>query len=135
MSVVTEVPAAPPAAALAHFESILQFEADCSDVREALRAGASDFVLLDVRGPDEFAGGHIAGAVNIPRGQIMQAQLDRFPANTVFVTYSDLPHCNDAVRAAIDLARRGRPVKTMAGGITGWMEEGFPVEELRSEAD
>jgi rhodanese-related sulfurtransferase len=135
MSIVTAVPAAPPAAALAHFESILQFEADCSDVREAQLAGASDFVLLDVRQPQEFAGGHIAGAVNIPRGQLDQAQLERFPANTVFVTYSDVPHCNDAVRAAIELARLGRPVKTLAGGLTGWQEEGFPVEELRAEFD
>jgi rhodanese-related sulfurtransferase len=133
MSIVTEIPAAASAVALAHFESILQFETDCSDVHYALTAGASDFVLLDVRGPDEFAHGHIAGAINVPHGQI--AQLDRYPDGTVFVTYSDVPHCKAAVRAALRIAQLGRPVKTMAGGITGWMEEGFPVEELRSEAD
>jgi rhodanese-related sulfurtransferase len=135
MSSVTEIPAAPPAVALAHFESILQFETDCSDVHEALTAGATDFILLDVRGPDEFTQGHIAGAVNVPGGQITQAELDAYPAETVFVIYSDLPHCNAAVHAAVRLARIGRPVKAMTGGLTGWREEGFPVEQFRSEAD
>lgn len=135
MSIVTQIPAAPPSVALAHFESILQFETDCSDVHEAVLAGANDFVLLDVREAEDFAHGHIAGAVNVPPRQIAQTQLDQYPAETVFVTYSDTPHCNDALRAAIHLAGLGRPVKIMTGGITGWMDEGFPVEELRSEFD
>jgi rhodanese-related sulfurtransferase len=135
MSIVTAIPAAPPSEALAHFESILQFETDCSDVHQALATGASDFVLLDVRAPDDFAHGHVAGAINVPHGQVALAQLDQYPAESVFVAYSDLPHCNAAVRAAIQVAGLGRPVKIMSGGLTGWMEEGFPVEEFRAEAD
>ena len=33
---------------------------------EAMLNGPRDFVLLDVRGRDEFARGHLEGAVNIP---------------------------------------------------------------------
>ncbi|POM17693.1 hypothetical protein CSX04_05992 [Burkholderia cepacia] len=59
MSYVTDVPAADSPAALAHFEASLRFETDCWDVRDALASGAPDFVLLDVRGPDQFAAGHV----------------------------------------------------------------------------
>ena len=58
-SVVTEIPAAASAEALAHFEARLRFETDCADVQQALAAGAEDFVLLDVRGPKSFAAGHV----------------------------------------------------------------------------
>ncbi len=38
------------------------------------------------------------------------------------------PHCNGAARGALRLARLGLPVKIMAGGITGWLDEGFALE-------
>lgn len=41
------------------------------------------------------------------------------------VTYCAGPHCNGAARGALRLAQLGRPVKIMAGGITGWVDEGF----------
>ncbi len=49
--------------------------------------------------------------------------------DTLFVTYCAGPHCNGAARGALRLARLGRPVKIMAGGVTGWIDEGFPLEE------
>jgi rhodanese-related sulfurtransferase len=130
MSIVTEIPAAPNAVALARFESVLQFETDCWDVHHALTADTPDFVLLDVRGPDQFAAGHIAGATHLPHGKISPAKLAGYPAETVFVTYCAGPHCNGAIRAAIRLARLGRPVKIMPGGMTGWIDEGFALEAL-----
>ncbi len=128
MSIVTEVTAAQSAVALAHFESILQFETDCWDVHHALKTGAHDFVLLDVRGPDQFATGHIPGAIHLPHGKIIGSKLAEYPTNTMFVTYCAGPHCNGAARAAIKLAQLGRSVKIMPGGITGWMDEGFALE-------
>lgn len=128
MSIVTEVAAAPNAVALAHFESILQFETDCWDVHHALTTGNHDFVLLDVRGPDQYTAGHVAGSVHLPHGKIVEAKLGQFPAGTIFVTYCAGPHCNGAARAAIRLARLGRAVKLMPGGITGWLDEGFTLE-------
>ena len=130
MSLVTEVAAAPSASALTHFEAMLQYETDCWDVHNALTSGQQDFVLLDVRGPANFAAGHIAGAVHLPHGKIVAAKMAEYPADTIFVTYCAGPHCNGAARAAIRLARLGRPVKTMPGGITGWVDEGFALEKL-----
>ncbi len=63
---VTGAPAADPRKALEHFEGLLAFETDCWDVHAALAAGEAGFVLLDVRSPELFAAGHIAGAISLP---------------------------------------------------------------------
>ena len=92
----------------------------------------ADFVLLDVRSPDLFAKGHVAGAINLPHGKIVASKMAQWSDDTVFVTYCAGPHCNGAARGALRLAELGRPVKIMTGGITGWLDEGFT---LQSEQD
>lgn len=125
---VTAVPAAPAEAAAAHFEAEFAFETDCWDTHAAMASGAPGFVLLDVRGPDLFAAGHVPGAINLPHGKIIESKLAEWPRDTLFVTYCAGPHCNGAARGALRLARLGRPVKIMAGGVTGWLDEGFTLE-------
>jgi rhodanese-related sulfurtransferase len=129
---VTAVAPAPSALALKHFESALEFETDCSDVHQALAGGSADFVLLDVRSPALFANGHVPGAVSLPHAKIIEGTLRSYPAPTIFVVYCAGPHCNGAHRGAIRLARLGRPVKLMSGGVTGWLDEGFQLESSQS---
>lgn len=124
---VTAVPAAPADAAIAHFEAEFAFETDCWDTHAAMTSGEPGFVLLDVRSPSLFAAGHVPGAINLPHGKIIESKLADWPADTLFVTYCAGPHCNGAARGALRLARLGRPVKIMAGGITGWLDEGFDL--------
>ena len=93
-----------------------------------MRSGTSDFVLVDVRGAGGFAAGHVPGALSLPHAELTEAQLESFPAETVFVVYCAGPHCNGADRAAVRLARLGRPVKKMIGGIEGWKDEGFHLD-------
>ena len=126
-SAVSAVPAAESAAALAHFESGLAFETDCWDVHDALTRGP-DFVLIDLRSPEDYARGHVPGAINIPHAKIIGSRMAQYPARTLFVVYCSGPHCNGAQRGAIRLARLGLPVKLMIGGITGWLDEGFTLE-------
>jgi rhodanese-related sulfurtransferase len=126
-SSVSQVPAADSGAALAHFESAFSFETDCWDVQEAMSAGAPDFILVDVRSPALYAAGHVPGAVNIPHGKLVEALLREYPKETLFVVYCAGPHCNGAHRGAARLARLGRPVKMMIGGVTGWLDEGFAL--------
>jgi rhodanese-related sulfurtransferase len=126
-SPVAAVPAAPSQEALSHFESSLRFETDCWDVHHGLTTGQRDFVLLDVRGPDAFAAGHVPGAIHLPHGKIVESRMREFPDGTLFVTYCAGPHCNGATRGAIRLARLGRTVKIMIGGVTGWIDEGFAL--------
>jgi rhodanese-related sulfurtransferase len=127
-TVVQQVKAAEPARALAHFEAQLAFETDCSDVWYATRHEQKDFVLLDVRSPALYAAGHVPGAINIPTRQIMEQRLAEYPADTLFVVYCAGPHCNGANKAAVKLARLGRPVKEMIGGLAGWIDEGLGLE-------
>ena len=129
MSAVTAIPAAPAAEALRHFEAEFSFETDCSDVHAALDAGDADFVLIDARSHALHAKGHVPGAISLPHGKIIGSKLEQYPEETLFVVYCAGPHCNGAARAAIRLARLGRPVKLMAGGITGWRDEGFALEQ------
>ena len=129
-SSVTAVRAAASVAAVAHFGSLLALETDCWDVHASVKAaapGRPDFVLLDVRSPDLFSGGHVPGAVNLPHGKIVEGNLAQYPQETVFVVYCAGPQCNGADKAALRLARLGRPVKKMIGGMEGWKDEGFAI--------
>ncbi len=126
MSYVTDHPAAAPEIAAAHFLQRLSLETDCDDVHSAMKEQDMDFVLLHVVGsPDAFARRHIPGALHLPHREISVERMAQWPADTIFVVYCAGPHCNGADRAALKLARLGRPVKIMIGGITGWADEGF----------
>ena len=128
-SSVTQIPAAESAVALEHFESALRFETDCWDVHDAMTQGHHDFVLLDVRSHELYAQGHVPGAISLPHRKIIESAISRFPNDTLFVVYCAGPHCNGAHRGAIRLAKLGRPVKMMIGGITGWIDEGFALAQ------
>ncbi|SFU45195.1 rhodanese-like domain-containing protein [Pseudoduganella namucuonensis] len=134
MSLVTDIAAAPSAAALAHFEAAFTFETDCWDVHDALGTGRQDFVLLDVRGSEKYAAGHVPGALDLAHRKIIGSRIAAYPEGTLFVVYCAGPHCNGAARAAVRLARLGRPVKVMPGGITGWLDEGFALEKTAAAA-
>ena len=132
-SSVSQIPAASPAAAQAHFANRLAPETDCADVHEGMSGaggGAADFVLLDVRGPQAYARAHVPGAMNLPHRQITAERMRAWPAG-MFVVYCAGPHCNGADRGALRLAELKRPVKLMLGGMTGWADEGFPLRPVR----
>jgi rhodanese-related sulfurtransferase len=124
---VTETPPADSPAALDHFSNLLRFETDCWDVHASLTHSPPGFVLLDVRGPGAYTAGHVPGAVNLPHRRINERALAAYPDDTMFVVYCAGPHCNGADKAAVRLARLGRPVKKMIGGVEGWKDEGFEL--------
>lgn len=126
-SAVSRVTAAGSEEALKHFEGLLKFETDCWDVHHALTNGLQDFVLVDVRAEVLFEQGHIDGAINIPQPRLNEKRLAEYPTETLFVVYCAGPHCNGTEKAAIRLAKLGRPVKKMIGGVTGWLDEGFTL--------
>ena len=126
-SAVSEVPAAATDQARAHFEALLAFETDCWDVHDAITTDRQDFVLLDVRSPDLYSAGHVPEAISLPHGRIVERNLADHPTDTLFVVYCAGPHCNGADKAALRLAKLGRPVKKMVGGVEGWKDEGFDL--------
>ena len=124
-SPVTAFAAASSQEAEAHFARLLSLETDCWDVNAALESKNPGFVLLDVRSPQAYGAGHVAGAINLPHGRINERNLAAYAKDKLFVVYCNGPHCNGADRAALNLARLGRPVKKMIGGVEGWKDEGF----------
>ncbi len=126
-SAVSRIPAADSKSALAHFENLLANETDCWDVNHAISNNRQDFVLLDVRGEESFEKGHLPESVNLPNWKVKEPALGQYPADTLFVVYCAGPHCNGADKAAVHLAKLGRPVKKMIGGVTGWIDEGFDL--------
>ena len=124
---VTQVHPANSKDALAHFEAMLTFETDCWDVHHAISEQDVDFVLVDVRSTDLYAAGHLPTAINILHGKMTNHRMKEFTNDTVFVVYCAGPHCNGANKAAVRLAKMGRLVKLMIGGVEGWKDEGFDL--------
>lgn len=126
MRYVTEFPPADPQQVAEHYQRRLGFETDCADVHAAISQGQQDFVLLHVVGSEAtFARRHIPHALFLPHREMTETRMAQWPQDTLFVVYCAGPHCNGADRAALNLARMGRYVKVMPGGITGWQDEGF----------
>lgn len=121
-------PVAPSQVAAAHFEAKMSFETDCWDVHWAFANQADGFVLFDVRSRELFDAGHVPAATHMPHSKITREALDAYPEGTLFVTYCAGPHCNGADKGALKIARLGRPVKLMAGGVEGWKDEGLALE-------
>lgn len=71
--------------------------------------------------------------MSLPLPAISAEALAAYPADALLVTYCAGPHCNGADKAALRVARLGRRVKKMLGGVTGWLDEGYglvPAPEL-----
>ena len=94
-------------------------------------------VLIDVREPAEFEMGHLAGAINIPRG-VLEFQVEAHPAMACAtdpaLALRDRAitlYCRTGGRSALAadaLQQMGfSKVRSMAGGITTWTERGHPV--------
>lgn len=89
---------------------------------EELQAGLAkkdNFVLLDVRTPEEFAEGHIAGAVLLPYDQVEQKAASMLPD----IEKSIVVYCRSGRRSAIAVeSLRGLGYKNVRdfGGISRW---------------
>lgn len=119
---------ATPEQAADHFSTKLRYETDCWDTNEAVRSGATDIVVLDVRSTHAYAAGHVPGSHSLPRSEITAARLEALSTDALFVVYCAGPHCNGADKAALEIAQLGRRVKLMIGGWHGWQVEGLPGE-------
>ncbi|RUQ98328.1 rhodanese-like domain-containing protein [Labedella endophytica] len=81
--------------------------------------------VIDVREPDEFTGGHIPGAVNIPL-QTVPDNLDAIDADKP--VYVVCQHGMRSERAATFLDTRGFDTVNVLGGTSAWMAADLPVE-------
>lgn len=90
------------------------------------RFGAhADHILIDVRTPEEFASGHIPGAVNISFDELAQ-RLNEIPQDKPVVLYCGSG--NRSNQAAQILERAGYTQIYDLGGIITWVQQGYPVQ-------
>lgn len=89
-------------------------------------AKTSDVTVLDVRPTEEYAAGHIPGAVSIPLDELAD-RLAELPDDGQVVAYCRGAYCvlaHDAVRV---LHLHGRPAQRLADGMLEWRLAGLPV--------
>ena len=112
--------------------------ADYFRARDALEPVSRDDLLsrlhddlvtvLDVRPEDEFALGHLPGALNIPLAEL-ERRLGELPANReVIAYYCRGPYCVLSFEAVAALRARGYRVRRLEDGYPEWKAAGLPVE-------
>jgi len=94
------------------------------DLMARLRDG--DVVVLDTRPLNEYAAGHIAGAISVPVHELKQ-RLRRLPRHKEYVAYCRGPYCVYADRAVELLRKSGRRARRLRGGLPEWRAAGLPV--------
>lgn len=110
----------------AYFNAVLDnadFKIGWDDTKAAVEAGEA--TVIDIRKPEDFAAGHIEGAINIPFGANMQESFTDLPAGKLIVTcYSG----QTAGQTTAVLRMLGHDAVSMHFGMkVGWIAEGYPV--------
>ena len=96
------------------------------------RARDGLITVLDVRPAEEYAAGHVPGAINIPLQELEQ-RLEELGnqegENREIVAYCRGPHCVLAFDAVARLREKGLNARRLEDGYPEWKTAGLPVEE------
>ena len=95
------------------------------ELLERVREGL--VTVLDVRPPEEYAAGHVPGAVNVPLTELEQ-YLKTLSPDQEIVAYCRGPHCVLAFDAVAKLRKKGLRARRLEDGYPEWKTAGFPVE-------
>jgi len=101
------------------------------DLLERLQDGS--VTLLDVRPEDEFALGHLPGALNVPLSEL-ERRLSELPKDQEIVAYCRGPYCVLSFEAVAALRARGYVVHRLEDGYPEWKAAGLPVEQATAAA-
>lgn len=100
-----------------------------SPVEATLLINREDAHIVDVREADEFSGGHLPEANNIPAGKLAEriGELDRFKDKPIIVC------CASGMRsgkATAELKKQGfTKLYSLAGGVDAWVAAGYPIKK------
>ncbi len=95
------------------------------ELRRLMRAG--EVTVLDVRSPEEFAAGHLPGAINIPLREL-ERRLRMLPASQRVVAYCRGPYCVFSYEAVALLREHGYDARRLEDGYPEWKAARMPVE-------
>jgi rhodanese-related sulfurtransferase len=94
------------------------------DLLERVRDGLA--TVIDVRPPEEYAQGHLAGAVNIPL-EHLEEHLARLPPGREVIAYCRGPWCVLSFEAVARLREAGFAARRLRDGLPEWRRAGLPV--------
>jgi len=94
------------------------------DLLERVRDGL--VTVLDVRPPEEYAQGHVAGALNVPLDRL-QERLKDLPTDREVVAYCRGPWCVLSFEAVARLREAGFDARRLQDGLPEWRRAGLPV--------
>lgn len=83
--------------------------------------------VLDVRPTEEFAAGHLPGAVNIPIHEL-EKRLSELPRRKEVIAYCRGPYCLMSYDAVALLRKKGLKARRLEAGMPEWRHAGLPVE-------
>lgn len=121
----------------AHLEEVGDLVASYLRSRDALepvpapellgRARDGLVTVIDVRPPEEYEQGHIAGALNIPLDKL-KTRLGELPRDREIVAYCRGPWCVLSYEAVARLRKAGIEARRLENGLPEWRRAGLPVE-------
>jgi len=103
-------------------------ELDPVPAREVLARLKNGLItVLDVRPAEEYAAGHLPGAINVPVDRL-EKYLSKLPKRKEVVAYCRGPYCLMSFEAVEKLRKRGFKAKRLENGYPEWRAAGLPVE-------
>lgn len=109
-----------------YFSSKDDFEpVPAAELLDRVRRGL--VTVLDVRPPQEYAAGHVPGAVNIPLHQL-EKRLRELPKRKEVIAYCRGPFCLMSYEAVQLLRKKGMKARRLQDGMPEWRIAGLPVE-------
>ena len=91
------------------------------------RAKKGLVTVLDVRPAEEYAAGHLPGAINVPLDKL-ENYLAKLPRRKEVVAYCRGPYCLMSFEAVETLRKRGLKARRLENGFPEWRAAGLPVE-------
>jgi rhodanese-related sulfurtransferase len=107
------------------FEAKMAFTTGPVELERMMRSGEVN--VVDVRAAEDYAEGHIPGAINLPKDRWATLEGLRKDKPNVLYCYSIV--CHLAATAAVDFSAKGYPVMELDGGWRWWKEDGFDIEK------
>ncbi len=115
-----------PAKAKAYFEAKMAFTTGPVELERMLNQGDAVRVV-DVRAAEDYAEGHIPGAVSLPKDRWRTLEGLRKDTTNVLYCYSQV--CHLAATAAVEFASKGFPIMELEGGFKAWKDHEMDIEK------